>query len=150
MAGMNEGKVTIHGIWGFDAADQEARREQKRCEDAACMWNVVVLPHGHYHVPSGGVYAIHPPEPRLPPAEALAAFQKAAAEGNVVIGHEEAPYRGGFIVQWSIEGYGFGELVVKMKGDAIEVDDECTSRETCERILAALVAGVPQYKAPIN
>lgn len=71
------------------------------------------------------------------PADRLAELKKAVAEGRVEFAPDE---RGGFVIQWSAEGYGFGELTVSMGDDgSIEIDDECTSRDKLALILMAVL-----------
>ena len=80
------------------------------------------------------------PQPRMSPEEALAAIKKAATEGNVVMATEMEPELGGFVIQWESER-GFGELTVWMNPDGtIEIDDECSSRETLAELLLAMLA----------
>ncbi len=79
------------------------------------------------------------PQPPLSPAEALEAIQKAAKEGNVVLATEMEQEYGGFVIAWSSDS-GFGEVAFWMNPDGtIEIDDECSSRESLAEILLGVL-----------
>jgi hypothetical protein len=74
------------------------------------------------------------PNPELDtPEKRLAAVKEAIIGGNV----EFAPdRRGGFVIQWSAEGVGFGEVTIAMDVDgSIKIDDEYMSKAFIREVL---------------
>jgi len=116
--------IKIRGIQGWT--------KKPKCE--------VVDEHGESCRLDKGHEAHDFPTPRLAPAEALKKIQEAAKEGLLVMATDMEPEVGGFVVQWSIEGYGFGEITVWSSPDgSISVDSECMSREFCEAVMMAAI-----------
>ena len=80
------------------------------------------------------------PEKQLSPEEALAKVKQIAAEGKVTLAIDEAQPTGGFVIQWSAERVGFGEVTIKMNADgSVQIDDECMGSGFVKEVLCALV-----------
>lgn len=76
-------------------------------------------------------------DPRLDTPEGrLEMLREAMINGTVEVA---PPERGGFVIQWSAEGLGFGEYTVRMNDDGIDINDECMSKAFGRALFEALL-----------